>query len=244
MDPYAATSYAALPWPGELAIIGPSLFQAVTGQTLPGSYPFYVSASNPTAPKQELTDPTGLYNLTATAAQGQAGSSARFGRMGGGGGGGTRSVTSTVVSGNTVTALAETFNEALNIGDGALKIAAVRSRSETTYVAGANASTSKTDLLIEGGSANGMNFGFGPGGFVVAKNGTPIPAASGLEALNTALEPSGISIRIAHGKEIAGGAVADAFEIAFRQGAEGREFTGVIITLRFGGATSSIKVGQ
>jgi hypothetical protein len=244
LDPYAATSYAALPWPGELAILGPSLFQAVTGQTLPGSYPFYVSASHPTAPKQDLSDPSGMYHLSATAAQGQTGSSAVFGQMGDSGGGGSQAVTTITVEGNKVVAVAETLNKALDVGGGALKIAAVRSRSETTYTEGDAEPTSKTDLLIEGGSAGEMNFGFGPEGFVVAKDGTPIPAAEGLEALNTALKPAGISIRIASGRSASGTAVADAFEIVFRQGAQGREFTGVVITLRFGGATSSVKVGQ
>lgn len=244
VDPYAATSYAALPWPGELAIIGPSLFQAVTGETLPGSYPFYVSASHPTSPEQELTDPSGMYRLGATATHGQAGSSAMFGQMGESGGGGTQAVTSIEVAGNRVVAVAETVNKVLDVGGGALRIASVRSRSETSYTQGDPEPTSTTDLLIEGGSAGDVNFGFGPEGFVVAKGGTPIPAAEGLEAINTALKPSGISIRVASGRSISGTGVADAFEITFRQGAQGREFTGMVVTLRFGGATTSVRVGQ
>lgn len=248
VDPFGASSFASLPYPGDLAIAGPGLFQAVTGQEFPGAYPFYVNASHPTNPKQELMDQSGTYHLNATAGEGQATGASQFYGQGGegqsGGGGGTRVFTSSVVKGDQVAAVAETLNEALNLGGGALRIASVRSRSETTYQAGDATPTTKTDLLIEGGSAGDMGFGFGPQGFTVAKQGVPIPAGSGLEQLNQALEPAGISLRIAGAEPLSGGAAAHAFEVAFRQKPAGGEIPGVIIRLRFGGAATSVVFGE
>lgn len=45
VDGHGASSFASLPYPGETALAFPGLFTAVTDQSLPAGYPFFVSAS-------------------------------------------------------------------------------------------------------------------------------------------------------------------------------------------------------
>ncbi|MGH9008810.1 MAG: hypothetical protein ACRDYF_03075, partial [Acidimicrobiia bacterium] len=119
----------------------------------------------------------------------------------------------------------------------------VRSRSVTTYRAGADAPVSTTELVIEGGSAAGNTFSYGPDGLVVAGQGVPIPAASGLDQLNAALEPAGIELRLADARDVLGGATAGAFEIRLAGQAPIPGTPPGIIRLRFGGASSSVVTG-
>src|SRR5713226_3374562 len=56
LDAGTATSFASLPYPGDNAIAFPGLFNAATGRDLPAGYPFYVRASHPTVPEQQLGD--------------------------------------------------------------------------------------------------------------------------------------------------------------------------------------------
>src|SRR6266540_7172099 len=90
LDAGTAVSFASLPYPGDNAIAFPGLFNAATGQDLPAGYPFYVRASHPTVPEQQLADPSGSYALDARAGAGQARGAARFGRDGDGDGGRSR----------------------------------------------------------------------------------------------------------------------------------------------------------
>src|SRR5262245_28244533 len=46
--------FAALPYPGDLAITGPGLVAGLTGLPSPPPYPFYVSSSHPTAPEAKV----------------------------------------------------------------------------------------------------------------------------------------------------------------------------------------------
>src|SRR5262245_50663288 len=62
-----ATSFAALPYPGENAIAAPGLLSVAFGRSVPLAYPFYVEADHPTVPKSELVDPSGSYRLSAAA---------------------------------------------------------------------------------------------------------------------------------------------------------------------------------
>ena len=68
VDGQGSSSFASLPYPGDTALAFPGLFAAVAGQALPAGYPFFVSASHPTSPHQELKDPAGAYRLSAEAA--------------------------------------------------------------------------------------------------------------------------------------------------------------------------------
>jgi hypothetical protein len=246
VDSSSAISFAAMPYPGDLVISGPGLFAGLSGLPSPGNYPFYVSASHPTTPEQSLGDPSG-YQLLAKAAAGSTSGLAKAGGQGGegssGGSAGARSITSAVVGGDTVTVVGETINDGLNLGDGALRIASVRSKSVTTYRAGDAAPVTKTEFVVEGGSAGGSSFGYGPDGLVVAGSGVPIPTGSALEQLNKGLEPAGIQIRFVGAQPIVGGASADALEITLAGQAPIPGTPPGIIRLRVGGATSAVTVG-
>jgi hypothetical protein len=244
LDTETATSFAALPYPGDNAIAFPGLFNAATGSDLPAGYPFHVRASYPSVPEQQLNDPIGGYSLDARAAAGHTSGAARFGRDGDGDGGRSRAVTSAVAEGDTVTVTAETIDEALSLGNGALRIASVRSRSATTWRAGDASPSTTTGLVVQGGSAGAYTFGFGPGGLVVASQGAPVPVGEGVEALNQVLAPAGISLHFVAAEPVAGGAVAEAFELVFRQAPPGQGIPGAVVRLRFGGALATILLGQ
>lgn len=248
VDTLGALSFASMPYPGDLVISGPGLFAGFTGQSLPGGYPLYVSASHPVAPEQSFADPTGSYQLLARAAAGTASSAARVqgqGREGASGAStGARAVTCVLVDDDTITVTAETVNEALDFGAGALRIASVRSTSVTTYRAGQPRPVTKTELIVDGGSAGGTRFGFGPDGLVVADQGVPIPRASALEQLNAVLAPAGVSLRFAGARELAGGASADVLEISVAGQAPVPGLPPGILRVRLGGATSAVVIGE
>jgi hypothetical protein len=247
-DSGGATGFASLPYPGDSAIAFPGLFNAVTGQPFPGAYPFYVAASHPTQPEQEIADPGGIYRLRAKAAEGQASGLAQLaGAAGSGaqsGSGGSVALSSVERDGDAVVARAETRNEALQLGGGALRIASVRSQSSTVYRPDGAKPVTNTELIVEGGSAGGYTFAYGPNGLVVAGQAVPIPAGQGLTQLNEALAPAGISLRIVGGEASPTGASADALEIRLAGQAPIPGMPPGILRLRFGGATSSISVGQ
>lgn len=247
VETQGASSFAALPYPGETALAFPGLFSAVSGQTLPAGYPFFVNASHPTAPAQELKDPTGAYTLAAKAAAGSASGLAQLRGQGGegqnSGSGGTRATTAVQVEGDTIHVVAETVNEALNLGAGALRIASVRSRSVSTYTAGDPNPATSTELEVVGTAAGDTTFGFGRDGLVVAGKGVPIPAGSGLKAVNDALAPAGLSIHFAESQALVGGASAPALEVTLAQTSPTPGIPGGRIRLRFGGATTTVTLG-
>ncbi|MCA1845633.1 MAG: hypothetical protein LC792_21050 [Actinobacteria bacterium] len=248
VDAGGSTGFASLPYPGDSAIAFPGLFNAVTGQPFPGAYPLYVAASHPTAPEQELADPSGSYRLRATAAAGEAAGLAQLtGAAGSGppsGSGGTSALATVGRDGDAITVKAETRNEALQIGGGALRIASVRSLSTTTHRPDQPNPASHTELEVVGGSAGAYTFGYGPGGLVVASQGVPIPASQGLAQLNQALAPAGVSLRIVGGQESPAGASADTLEITAAGQAPIPGTPPGVVRLRLGGASSSISLGQ
>jgi hypothetical protein len=259
LDTGTATSFASLPYPGDNAIAFPGLFNAATGQDLPAGYPFYVRASHPTVPEQQLSDPSGSYDLAARAAGGGATGTARLGREPARGLGGvpptmaagaawesgrSQAGASATEDGDTVTVTAETIDEALSLGGGALRVASVRSSAVTTWGANDAAPSTNTGLVVQGGSAGGYTFGFGPGGLVVASQGAPLPVGEGLAALNQALAPAGISLRFLAAEAVAGGATAGAFEITVRRSPPGQGVPGAVVRLRFGAALAAIVLGQ
>ncbi|HEV8625544.1 MAG TPA: hypothetical protein VG034_13880 [Acidimicrobiia bacterium] len=247
VDGQGASSFASLPYPGDTALAFPGLFAAVAGQPLPAGYPFFVSASHPTTPDQQLKDPSGAYELAAQAAAGTANGTAQLRGHGGdgqnSGSGGTQATSSVLVEGDTVKVVAETVNEALNIGGGALRIASVRSRSVSAYQAGEENPTTTTELAVEGASAGDTKFSFGPNGLVVAGTAVPIPAGTGIEQLNQALAPAGVSIRFVEPQKLVGGASAGTLEIAVSQKSPASGVPGGTIRVRLGGATSAITLG-
>jgi hypothetical protein len=233
-------SFASLPYPGPTAIGYPGLAALVLGSAPPG-YPFYASASNPVQPEQAVSDPSGAYSLSATATDSQSASDAHVSPVGKPeeAAPSTQSQSSVTVDGDKVTATAASLGKGLVAGP--LSIASVRSRSTTTYQTGADTPVTQTELQVEGGKVNDMTFSFGPTGLQVAQQGVPVPAGTGLQSLNQALAPSGLSIHFAESTELAGGAAAAAFEIIHSAPVPGAG-TGTL-RIRFGGASSMISLG-
>ena len=242
MDSTNATSFAALPWPGSYAVALPGLYATATGQNLPFSYPLYVSAQNPTAPKQEVQEPTGTYGLQSDASALTAGASARLRREEKGGSGGSRAVSRVTAEGDTVTSSAETLDEAISLGDGALQIGRVSSRSVTTQTGDA-APTTTTELTVVATAIGGLSLASGPDGLTVAKQGVPLPTNDGLEQVNKALEPFRLTVRFVEPKNIVGGASAAVFEVESKQPPPNPEIPGTNIRFAFGGAISSVTTG-
>src|SRR5207248_4528222 len=237
------TSFASLPYPGENGMAFPGLFSAVTGRTLPFGYPFYAGASHPTTPVASVHDPSGSYALEASADGGRAAALAQLkGPTGQGAGSGSVGRVAVVTEGHRVTASAETLNQALSFGNGALTLATVRSRSTTVYQPGGTP-TSSTDLVVEGGRFAGYSFSYGTGGFAVAGQGVPLPAGSGLAQLNKALEPSGLQLRLVSPAPVAGGSSAESLEVASTQAPPAAGIPGSVVRLRLGGATSAVELG-
>lgn len=201
-----ARSAASLPFPGDLVIAGPGLFYLATGITLPGSYPFYVSAEHPGSPESALGDPSGQYQLSAKADGNSAAGLAKavFGPPDSGSGG-ARAATSIVVEPDgSATASAESVSEALSLGGGTLKIAAVRSTSVTRLAAGATNAVTERKLVIEGATVSGQAVTIDAAGVHAGGGSAPVPFGSGAEQISTALAQAGLSVRVAEETDAAG----------------------------------------
>lgn len=247
LDSQTSAGYAALPHPGDVVLAGPGLFNAVTGQSLPGGYPFYVSASHPTSPESKLDDPSGAYHLAAAATATASSAEARLAPSAQEGApftsGGSRASSTAAVEGDAVTITAESRDEALTFGGGALRIGSVRSKAVTVSDPAHPEPASTAETVVEGGSAGPYSFRYGPEGLVVAGGVVPIPASAGLEQLNGFLAPSGISIGIVRGQALTGGTSADVFEVTFRAKSPQPGIPDGIVQVRFGGATTIVTRG-
>ncbi|MDQ1489696.1 MAG: hypothetical protein QOJ23_2210 [Actinomycetota bacterium] len=254
-----AGSFASLPYPGETAIAGPGTLSGLGAPRLP-DWPFYVSASHPTRPAQKLSDPVGSYVLDAAAGDGKAQASARGGEPAlplaahAASVGGTppnprvtnqaksqsdaRTEVVTTVEG--VTATATSTVEGFTMGP--LSILSVVSRSVTTYHPGDAKPSTVTELRVDGGRVGAMGFHYGPDGLAVNNQAVPVPAAEGLKALNQALAPAGLSLKVETPTPLEGGASAAALEVASVAPIPGAG-TGTM-RIAMGGASSYVSVGE
>lgn len=245
VDSGGSRSFASLPYPGEVVMSAPGLFNAGTGQSLPAGYPLYAGASHPATPKQELSDPSGTYLLRAQAAEGRSDALAHLGLPSRDSMSVARNDarTSVVVESDTVTATADTVNEGVALAQGALRIGSVRSRSVTTYRAGDPKGVTKMTFAIEGGSVGDLSFSYGQGGLVVSKQGVPVPISGGLEQLNAALAPAGVALHLVAPQDLKDGGSADALEIVLTPPPPPGAPSG-IVKVRLGGATTAVASGQ
>jgi hypothetical protein len=231
-----ATSFAALPWPGENAVTAPGALSVVAGRSVPLAYPFYVSADHPTTPKATLADPTGTYSLSAAVDLGRAQARGAFG------GGGSGSVAETAVvldDGGITRVVARSSDAAVSIGDGVLTIARIVSVSETTLGPSDTAPVTRTTLVVEGARVAGQPVTIGPDGVRVASGAAPVPFGQGDASLNQLLAQSGISVRT-----MASGTPgrADVLVITSVHQVPGAA-TGTLVQ-RFGGASTEIVIGS
>lgn len=246
LDALGGDSFASLPYPGGNAVAYQGLFAVATGISSPFAYPAYVSAANPHAPSQEVNDPSGsgAYRLLATATPTEATGLARFrpgseGAMTSGG----EATSRITASDNAVVATAVSRSEGIDAGNGALRITSVRSHATTTYATGADKPVTETSLEVDGLEIGGVSFGVGPDGFVVLGRPVPYSAADVDALIGQLLAPSGTRLRFVGAEPIVGGAQAAALEITTTSPPGPNGATGTL-TLRLGGASSAIAVGE
>ncbi|MEW6471272.1 MAG: hypothetical protein AB1679_03290 [Actinomycetota bacterium] len=235
-----ATSFASLPWPGENAVTAPGTLSAAFGQSVPLAYPFHVRADHPTTPSAELRDPTGAYGITAAAAAGRADASGAL--QGGDGVSGSRAQSSAVLDdAGVVRVVAETIDTGLSIGDGVLRIAAVRSRSETTLAPDDAKPVTHSRLIIEGATVAGQPVTIDANGVHLAGQTVPAPVGRGVSTDNDLLGQAGISVTVSPTGRPGS---ADALVITSRQTIPAPNNPKGALVMRFGGASSEIVVGS
>lgn len=242
-----SVAFASLPYPGENAIAFPGVFALVTGQSLPAGYPFYAQAVHPQAPTAEVKDPSGSYRLQAAAEEKKATGDASLAFGGDQSVSKTSSVTEAVLDPEgKVTVSAESVANGLSVGNGALRIASVLSRSVSIYTPGDSEPKTKTELLIEGAKVGETPVTIGPDGVRAGGGGAaPVPLGQGSDQLNKALAQSGLSVRTVSSTELKGGGAGDLLELKMKHpvpSPEGGQVEGTLI-MRFGGATTMIAVG-
>jgi hypothetical protein len=89
-----------------------------------------------------------------------------------------------------------------------------------------------------------MTFGIGPNGLVVGNQEVATPAGEGLKVLNSALAPSGVSLRLVGQVPLRGGGEAQVLEVEIRSQNPPPGFPPSVTRLRFGGAASWIERGE
>ena len=230
-------SLASLPYPGATIRQYPAYVALAGGGEAP-PYPFYVAA-HPGEPEAKQSDPTETYLLEAKASREAASSLARLHGAGDGPQSGSISTTSIKSEGGKIVATAEALTEGLSVGP--LKVAAVFSRSVTTYTPGDPEPKTETELRIDGAAINDQRFSFGPDGLTVTSQGVPVPVAQAVETLNPIFRQDGLSVRLLSPEKIAGGAQAGTLEISLI-----RELPGGgsgVLRMRFGQAASAVVPG-
>jgi hypothetical protein len=176
-------AFAALPYPGDLAISGPGLLAGLTGLPSPPTYPFYVASSHPTVAESKLAQPG--YELVARSSESESQGSTM---TGGGSGSGdsasaigstvTKAVTSREATSGMVAAEATGRADIVNIG-GVLRIGQVDSRAKVTRAPGGEP-TREASFAINGMTIAGQTVGFSDKGFTFGGTNTPIPEGNPL----------------------------------------------------------------
>ena len=214
-------AFAALPYPGDLAISGPGLLAGLTGLPSPPPYPFYVSSSHPTVAEAKLAQPG--YELAAKSSESESAASTM---TGGGAGTGdsasaigstvTKAVTSRDATSGVVTAEATGTADIINIG-GVLRIGQVASKARVTRGPGADP-TREASFVINGMTIAGQTVGFSDKGFTFGGTTTPVPQGNPL--LET-LKQAKISVQYLARADNADGVVSPGLVITQEQATPG-----------------------
>ena len=238
----AADSFASFPYPGGTAVAYQGLLAIATGISSPFAYPFFVSATQPGQPKQEMVDPSGAYALKAAAAPSSATADARL-RSGAPDSlaAGTSATSAVVAENDSVVATASSLAEGITLGNGVLSVGNVASRSVTKLTAGHDPVTA-TELMVSALRVGDKRIGVGPGGFELLGTPVPLPAADVAKLIATTLAPAGLQLRFIAPETITGGARAAAIEIVSHQAPP--NIPASDMTIRLGGALSAITFGE
>jgi hypothetical protein len=180
-----------------------------TGQSIPVTYPFFVQATTPTTPAASYADATGQYVLKATATDKEATGLATMGTGASPGGSTSTSSVKTDASGK-VTAVADATVRGIDFS-GVLRIASATSHSETVLGPSDAKPVTKTSTVVEGVTVAGQGVLVGPDGIGVP--GQSLATQPVTDALNEALEQSGLTVKTVAKQSVAGGAATTALEV-------------------------------
>jgi len=183
-------AFAALPYPGDAAINGPSTAAGLAGLPSPPAYPFYAGSSYPLRPKTSMKQPgwelqsqSEEFSSEATAFGGSASEQAAFGHVGTKAGARRDPVTGAVESMATSAVTGFRIADALSIG--AVTVSARAARSSLATVD--RASTLKVEGLLIGGQAVSVS----EAGLSLSGSSAPLPDSS---PVLKGLKAQGISI--------------------------------------------------
>ncbi|HET9770285.1 MAG TPA: hypothetical protein VFS16_05305 [Acidimicrobiia bacterium] len=235
-----AASFAALPYPGENAITAPGTLSVALGQSVPLAYPFYVKADHPSVPAAELADPSGSYGLSAKAQDGAATAVAAL--AGPTGVSGARSAGSALLDdGGIVRTVADSVITGISVGDGALRIASVTTRSETVLGPDDPEPVTTASLVIEGASVGGRAVTIDADGVHAADQAVEAPVGRGVDSENQFLGQLGITAKVVPAG-VPG--AADALVVTSTQTFPVPGNPKGTLVMTFGGAASEITVGS
>jgi hypothetical protein len=181
------SSYAAQPYPGEIAIAFPGLMKVVGFPVDVPPYPFYVNASA-TKPESKLSQPG--FELSATAGATDAASSAQSGQASDQAVvGHARSTAHTWLDGPVFR------SEAVSTGDlfkvGPLRLAGMKSKATASIPASGGAPTLASELEVAAASVNDVPVTFTPGGVTLGGSKVPLPKDN---PITKALDQAGVSV--------------------------------------------------
>jgi len=237
--------YAAVPDPGPIVIGGPGLAAGVLAGGVPGvvpptklpqeppGYPFYVHSDAGAAPEQKLG--SGPFELDATSTPGASKSSARTGLQAGDSAHAGLATSSAQIgpAGGTVVARATSRLEGLTAGP--LTIGAITSVATETLDPSGKL-TPSTELRVDGLKVGEVSFALSPQGFSSGGSTTPVPLNPSLE---TALKPSGITVRVVAAQTFPNRVVAPALEVTMPFDSGPFQYKGTV-TLAVGFATAAM----
>jgi len=228
-----STAFASNPYPGALVVEGPGLFAGFTGLPSPGSYPFYVSSSFPTATDSNFSQPN--YNLSAKSAEQSSEAVASAGGSTAGsslGAAAAKAASKRDAASGVVSAEAISTADVVNLSGGALRIGSVKATASVSRTPGGGPVRSSS-LSVDGVSVAGQSVGFSDKGLVLAGSTTPIPQDNPLTAV---LEQAKISVHYLQPITTPDGVVSAG--VAITQQQQVPQGPSVIVTYTFGQAVA------
>jgi len=232
-------AFASAPYPGDLVVTAPGTLAAFGGPSLPVGYPLYVAASQPDTPKASLDDPAGAYALAATA---EPAVSTAAGRLSIPKGPTTRTEARTEQQADgTVRAVATSVVEGLVAGDGVLTIGRVTSTVETVSRPGASQPQVTRHFEISGARVGDTAVEITPDGVKVP--GGAVPVGSAAAPVQAALARAGVDARVEGQEALQGGGTARTLVIRSHQQAPLPGAPKGVLTLRVGGAATTVLTG-
>jgi hypothetical protein len=231
-----SAGFAAQPYPGELALIGPGLGATLLGLPQPPGYPFIAASRHPSTPEAHV-EPTAFYRLFSKSDQIASSAEARSGHTapdGSSNGGFSQAAASVSREGSRVTADASNRVEGLTAGP--LRLGAVVSSAKVGRLAGHDAER-QSALEVTGVSIAGQAVGFSEQGLVLPGTNTPLPSS---DPLLTALHQAQVKISYLKAEVTPDGVIAPGVQIVTVGTLPGAQRT-VTLSVTLGRASASVE---